>query len=1314
MAFSRPALITALPAAGILALVSPAQWWICGLGVLFLGAMRVSSRWQYAAILLWIVPFSLKQKPAPAPHLEPFVPILKQESEPDPALWQALLQEFREGKLPAQFSWSLPEPYLSLTVLNLNRENVYWTGAMASDQALPGRGLQWVIADGRIWLRREIPFPNPNETKGYLVYELLFGTTNAPTNQPTFLRAHTDLARNFSLTEVNANPNGLLSQLSQSLGTDLPQVDVLPLMRIQREGWEEVVFLLWALVWAGVGLFHARNQRALAWLVPVLTLLALAWLRIRGLEGLSALNSNLFGALWWGQLARTPLHLFALTCLLAMLFIGLSLNPKGKEGLQVALCTIGLSLSVLLPFAIDANAQVAILEPMMVWRSPGSALLFLSLALAHGSLLLLINGLARHLSGTLKLVVPIGVLSLWIVPALRPAVSNPLQAFILATSLILIWSMACLQIPNRMRLLVQAGLCGMLFFPVINQRDQQKQLDQLRFPLVDEITLLHEKNHFRIARLVNAVEDLSEERNIRHPQSMLWLARRCGLLDEDIAFGLQLTAANGDVLSVVENYLTMAEIPFPLFPEERIEQFSEGERGANWLVFRKSLANDLNFSVVLANDYHNLSLLRKMRRFLGASAELNPNLFQTGIEVFNRVGEPLFYSFDPEPLQAETREKLIHNPAFWDHDGDRTAFLFRNENTYYRLTYLQTPDRLVFARFLTLSFLIWLAATGLRLFFQPKRHGWQIFRRSFALKLAALIFIGGFLPVSLSVFTFSKSLQTNLEREVRSTLQTKLKAGVQAYEELRLNSTDPAMGSNTSFLSEISRIAGEQVSIYRSGSLWDTTQPEVFRNGILARRLPMPWYREVLEPSTPYVLKALDQSQGTHFLVGLMALPHANQQQILAMTLFPNSQRQMIRMRNHVELAIALLIGLMLILANLTLRVSQNALKPVRDITLGAARLGRGLSTRIALSREDELDQMVRAFNAMQNQILDSQEALTHQLGLFDVTLQAMTSGLLGCDAEGNILIHNAQAREILDWPIPTHLADLKTRFPACEPIVNACFEGGQGEWTVSLMVDEKPREILFKLRSRQFSADQEIQYILVFNDITHLLEANRFQAWSEMARRVAHDIKNPLTPIQLEIDHLKRVYRDKPENFAAVLDEATHEIKGQIEHLRQIATEFADYARPVSLEPVPTDLVALWRKVLAGYQHKPGLVLEVEWPEEDLWISADTRYLLRAFHNLVENAVQAQGEESWLHLKFHTRSDRIQVQIQDRGPGIEESMRHKIFEAYFSTKERGSGLGLPIAKKIIELHQGLIWLDPNPEIGTCFWIDLPRLTTPQ
>jgi two-component system nitrogen regulation sensor histidine kinase NtrY len=235
----------------------------------------------------------------------------------------------------------------------------------------------------------------------------------------------------------------------------------------------------------------------------------------------------------------------------------------------------------------------------------------------------------------------------------------------------------------------------------------------------------------------------------------------------------------------------------------------------------------------------------------------------------------------------------------------------------------------------------------------------------------------------------------------------------------------------------------------------------------------------------------------------------------------------------------------------------------------------------------------------------------------------------------------------------------------------------------------------------------------MVFEDISGLLRANRLKAWSEMSRRIAHEIKNPLTPIQLHMEHLLRVYGDGDPHFGETLSTSIDTVLKKVGELRQIAMEFSDFSRHLDLEPEPgVEPATLVREVIEPYLGSlpEGLTLSFEAGDGLPTVAVDSRLIRRTLINIIENAIQSMEESAGtIEVRLERREPHeVAIAVRDTGSGMDRETLEHLFEPYFSTKNTGTGLGMAIARRTVEDHGGRICADSEPGRGTTITIILP------
>jgi len=249
-------------------------------------------------------------------------------------------------------------------------------------------------------------------------------------------------------------------------------------------------------------------------------------------------------------------------------------------------------------------------------------------------------------------------------------------------------------------------------------------------------------------------------------------------------------------------------------------------------------------------------------------------------------------------------------------------------------------------------------------------------------------------------------------------------------------------------------------------------------------------------------------------------------------------------------------------------------------------------------------------------------------------------------------------------------------------------------------------------------SSDELRRLVEAFNSMASDLQrqraelerTHRLEAWAEMARQVAHEIKNPLTPIQLNAEHLRRVHADRGEPLGPMLQECVNTILTQVTLLRQIASEFSSFASSPSARPTEVDVAGLVREVVEPYRAglEGRIRLEVELAEPLPQVRVDRVLISRSLTNVVENALHAMPGTGTLRVTAHAEGDVVVVRVADTGAGMDEEALTRAFEPYFSTKATGTGLGLPIAKRNVELSGGTLGVTSIRDRGTTVEFRLP------
>jgi nitrogen fixation/metabolism regulation signal transduction histidine kinase len=410
-----------------------------------------------------------------------------------------------------------------------------------------------------------------------------------------------------------------------------------------------------------------------------------------------------------------------------------------------------------------------------------------------------------------------------------------------------------------------------------------------------------------------------------------------------------------------------------------------------------------------------------------------------------------------------------------------------------------------------------------------------------------------------------------------------------------------------------------------------------------------------------------------------------------------------------VTLTFALLMALFVAVA---VAVTQSNLlaEPLANLAQATQAVARGdFSGQTPVTSRDELGVLTESFNSMTRQLGEArrigesnrlaQEAAKAHL---ENILANLSAGVLVFDHNLELSISNHGAESILGAELESFSAGLREQF----------IENGDKSWQLDLTLKTSGKTL--HARGSRLPMATGGGYVLVFDDITHLIQAQRATAWAEVARRLAHEIKNPLTPIQLSAERLQMKLSDRlsPAD-AASLKRATDTIVNQVAALKAMVDDFTDYARLPAPAPARLDLNDLVTEVLELYENS-NIPITKKLAEGLPAVWADTAQIRQVIHNLVQNSQDAleharlNGNEAAIEIRTDLAGDNVRLVVSDNGGGFPEAFMARIFEPYATTKARGTGLGLAIVKKIVDEHQGTIAIENLPNRGASVSVLLP------
>jgi PAS domain S-box-containing protein len=440
-------------------------------------------------------------------------------------------------------------------------------------------------------------------------------------------------------------------------------------------------------------------------------------------------------------------------------------------------------------------------------------------------------------------------------------------------------------------------------------------------------------------------------------------------------------------------------------------------------------------------------------------------------------------------------------------------------------------------------------------------------------------------------------------------------------------------------------------------------------------------------------------------------------------------------LKNSFILTLSLVLAVSLLTAVWTaVQSARRLVAPVRDLAEGTLAVSRGrYDQRLPVTSNDELGFLVMSFNQMtrnlafaRDQAVRSQRMVERQRAYLETVLSSLSSGVLTLRHDGRLRTANKASGHILgvvrEELLDRSAADVAATRPYLEPfceLIESRIHTSKTEWREEVTLFGTGGRQVLMCRGGSLLDDRGLTgHVVVFDDITALVRAQRDAAWGEVARRMAHEIKNPLTPILLASERLRHKYLKTMDPEAAkVLDRSTHTIIQQVRALQEIVDAFNEYARPPRLKLAALDLNNLVAEVVYLYpDNRAGVQVSADLSPSCPLIEADAGRIRQLLHNLIKNAIEALKDTNDGELKVSTRtidqgsSRLVELAVEDNGPGFPTAT--DIFEPYVTSKTKGSGLGLAIVKKIVEEHAGVVVAESSPSGGARIIVRLPFTET--
>jgi two-component system nitrogen regulation sensor histidine kinase NtrY len=402
----------------------------------------------------------------------------------------------------------------------------------------------------------------------------------------------------------------------------------------------------------------------------------------------------------------------------------------------------------------------------------------------------------------------------------------------------------------------------------------------------------------------------------------------------------------------------------------------------------------------------------------------------------------------------------------------------------------------------------------------------------------------------------------------------------------------------------------------------------------------------------------------------------------------------------------------------IALRISRGITDPIQSLALATEQVAAGnLDIKVNIEKEDEIGLLINSFNDMVKKLKISKESLQSAYLYIKNILDNINSGVIMLDTSGTISMINGAACSILNINqqdvINKSYRELMLRIDSEE--LHNLVRGIEGrvfkpvKKELKAIINDK-RVILSVFISSLKDPQKYIGLLVVFDDITEIMEAQKARTWQDIARKIAHEIKNPLTPIKLSTERMIKKWEIKDPDFDQIFRRSAKTIIKEVESLKRLVDEFSRYGKMPEIIKTPISVSTIIDEVVNLYKDFKDIEINVTMPENLPLLELDNEQFKRVLINIFDNAVQAMTNSGRIDVtvNFDLAANKAYINIADNGPGIRDEDREKLFLPYFSTKKDGTGLGLAIASRIISEHRGHISFRDNNPNGTVFMIEIP------
>ncbi len=502
---------------------------------------------------------------------------------------------------------------------------------------------------------------------------------------------------------------------------------------------------------------------------------------------------------------------------------------------------------------------------------------------------------------------------------------------------------------------------------------------------------------------------------------------------------------------------------------------------------------------------------------------------------------------------------------------------------------------------------------------------------------------------------------------------------------------------NADLLGEVSDQVGADVNLYEGGELVGTSREGLLSGGFISSMMNADAFMKVSMMGVDQSL-ATEQAGRYRYQVAYVPVPSLDPSAnaAIGVPLLFRPESYTVEVEKATSVVLSLFALLCAATIGLGLLLARGIFEPLKGLLEGTRRIARGdFSFTLPSTRRDEIGAVVEAFNEMTHQVSHSQAALEERRRYLEVILVNIAAGVISTDSDDHVRAVNEAAERILgvrgddlvgktvddlvDADVqPDFFKRFRDSAPDGSPVVSS---------EVDVVMGGHKRTIKY-MRTGMSTEGRYLGTVIVFEDLTELINSKKLSAWVEMARQIAHEIKNPLTPIKLSTQFMVRAHQEKSEDFDKIFTESSETIIQQVDVLRNIASEFSSFGRLQQLDLSVKRIVPLVEDIVAPYRRNAsGVGVAFDVSSRDLEALIDPEALRKICTNLIENAMEAMPQGGGLRVLCdevpYDGGKMVRVSVSDTGPGLSDDVQDRLFEPYFSTKTTGTGLGLAICRSL-------------------------------